>query len=684
MRWQLPRDTTVYGSKLQPRQTAGFNVRAPTVAVGVGLALTIIGSHFAVQSLASGEASSLAFARAILAAGLLVALAWLGAAVGLRILSMTGVQAAEPSGMLAALGMGVGVIALVVFGVGLMGFYQPPALASMVGVAGVLLRRELAVAARKIPNLARQYLRSRGRFGKSLPRRVAIQLSEVSLLVVTLRALAPPTGYDGLAYHLTAPRHFLSLGRFDLLPELPHANMPFLPQMLNLLGLAFSSVEFAAVLHVFFALLATLVVGRIGFRILDEEAGWAAALIFASSTLLATYGAQPNVDYAVAFFDLLAVLGVLSWMQTRQLPWLIMGGMFMGLSLGSKYLALITAGVLVAGIAVRELRTRRSNWRAVSICAAFMIPAALVASPWYIKNWLWLGHPFWTGFVAGADMESSRYFATQMIESRGLWGVLDLPVRLFQGDIENRLAQPPLLLLALPVYALVSKREPVTLMLTLGLAHLLVWSQGIQAVRYLLPAFGALSVVVAYSLRQCGTGARHRAVRDGVGSWLVAGSAAWGAIAALVLVYAERPWQPILGLTSRDQFVERLTPEFAGIRYLNDHRDRVGKVLVAGDSRLFYLEVPARALHNLDSADVFTGEPEQDLERLQAAGYTHVFLSANQFTWLRRFDPEQRVDRWLNEFNAVRDLGMTLELDTGWARVYRLPAQPTINVRTSP
>jgi hypothetical protein len=69
--------------------------------------------------------------------------------------------------------------------------------------------------------------------------------------VTLVAALAPPGGndWDGLAYHLAAPKVYLRHGRIHFIPYDSHTDFPFTMEMLYSLGLALAGAPLAKLLH---------------------------------------------------------------------------------------------------------------------------------------------------------------------------------------------------------------------------------------------------------------------------------------------------------------------------------------------------------------------------------------------------------------------------------------------------
>lgn len=659
----------------QPRTASGFvpGFRSIGALLGIG---AITATHAYVQRLPGDQTSPLIVASHLFAVLMLLGLLWLSTALGLRIVrlldpeSELGIQT-----LLFSACLGFGAVAYLVLAVGFLGFLHAWALALMLGALAIVMRSELSELARRASGFIERWRAERRALASASAIRLAVLLAELALLMAAVRALAPPTGFDGLLYHLTAPLEFLRLGRFVALPELPQANMPFTLEMLFLVGIAFGTAELSGLLHVTFAALTALATWGLGRRLFGTRVAWMAAVIFLSSSALAMYGPQPNVDYGWAFFDFMAVYAFVVWLQTRRLHWLTLAGTAVGLSLGSKYLGALTGGLIGLAL-IFELRTliRARPFELLKTMTRYALPAAIVASPWYVKNWLWLGHPAWSHVVGGPEFDTPRYFASQMHGGRELLDYLLLPLRLYGGDYEGALTQPPLLLLLVPLYIVAPKTRALNYLIALAVVHFAAWAVNIQTVRYLLPVFPALGLVAAHLLDQAIRSARFPKVAQRAAPWLVALSMLYGTGVGLAFLVVETPFAQLVGMQSRNDYLDRLLSDFPAVRYLNDHRDAVSRVLVVGEARLFYLEPPARVVPNMTADGLLSGDPVTDLATLRTGGFSHILVGQYQLRSLSEIDPEGRVQRWREAFDRLHSAFLTVEFESPAASVYRLPA----------
>ncbi len=225
---------------------------------------------------------------------------------------------------------------------------------------------------------------------------VAVVCAALLLLRVPA-ALAPSDAndWDTLSHQLAMARIWLDSGRLDYIPFMPHSNVPGAVNMLYLWGLWAGGQSAAKMLTVLFLALAALAVAGIaGARYGRAAAAWAGLATLASPVLLWEAGTA-YVDIPHGLWTGLAVLAFASAYAADEdqdaQPWLLLGGWAMGFALASKYVALPIAGVLLVGILWLAAR-RRTLVRQVAVATVL---ATLVALPWYARNAVNTGNPFY-------------------------------------------------------------------------------------------------------------------------------------------------------------------------------------------------------------------------------------------------------------------------------------------------
>jgi hypothetical protein len=622
----------------------------------------IVAGRATAATLPADVATPLALATHLYALVLLAALLLVATALGRSVVRRCGVEGqSRLEHDLFAVAVGLGLVASVVVGLGLAQVLDTGTLGAAVVLLAVLARRDLLAVIQGVPTMARSAWTVR-RSLRAESRWLALLVPMVEILVVALllHALAPPTANDTLTYHLQAPRRFLQLGGLAPLSDVQQANMPLAVNMLYLLGLAFGSDELGGVLHLAIALLVAAATFSLGRRLFGQRVGWIAATTFVSTQMMLVFGTVAYVDYGLALFDFLAVYAFVLWRESGRRGWLIAAGLLVGCALASKYLGVLTAvclGVWLLGAVVRE-RRQLGIVGAVRSLLAFGLPALLLAGPWYLKNLVWFGNPVWP-FLAANPNDFNMYLGgtTRFEGSSGLVGALLLPARLYlNGSVEYPVIRPPLQLLVLPLYLLLPKHRTVTALLCLAGVHFVAWSQGAHILRYYLQVLPELSIAAAYVIgRLISAPPGVAMVRPLVNGLVVVGLAFPTIISLGAVMFV---WQvpQLVGLESRQAYLDRMVQNSRLVTYLNGDHERVSRVLLIGDNRGFYLDRPMWADVSMEVFQSLVDAPDGQAARarLRELGISHVMVNMRDLAWYTPFDPEQRASGWARRFEASR------------------------------
>ncbi len=483
-----------------------------------------------------------------------------------------------------------------------------------------------------------------------------------------LHALSPPWDYDGLMYHLVGPRLFLEAGRLIPYPDNWYVNAPVTLEMVFSLGMAFGDDVFPKLIHFATGVLlvaATIAAGR---RWIGNRGGWLAAAVLLTVPTLPIWASFAYIDCGWSLFESLALVAAIIWWRDRSSPrWLVLSGVMIGLAMGSKYPAMM--GFAVLGVFV-ALVTFRSGWRSfVGSCLALGLPAVIVASPWYLKNWLWFGNPVYPLYFGAAGWDPARLdLYNAYLNSYGVgrsWlDYLLLPWNLYAqhahfGAVMNRIDVPGLLFPLVLLYPILKKDRMVSALLWIALARGALWALGTQQTRFLLPIFPALAVATAYVMD------RWQPRRDSRIPWkqflpmLAVGMMTVTLFYQLVYLLQFRPGGAALGLQSRRSFLARIVRDFPAVRYVAEDLPGGSRVLLLGDGRGYYC-LPACIPdpdHFRWAAEIARCEDDADLVAwFESMGVTHILLSLEDLDFLLQHDPEgvmraglDRLSDWKQE-----------------------------------
>lgn len=554
--------------------------------------------------------------------------------------------------------VGLGLVAYLVLAVGLVGLLQPGPVLAVLAIVVIASWRGFTrlVSDMRPPRVVP--MASDNSVGEA-PADVLVGesrwLRRLCLLVLTVigviavaNCFLPPGSHewDAIAYHLAAPKVYLQHHRIIFLPTDHHSNFPFLVEMLFTLGLMLNGFALANLFHFALGALTVAAIVAIGRRHFALNAGWIAALAFASTPIVIWEAGAAYIEHGMALYVLLSIGAALECRRTADPRWLGLSGILMGFALGTKALALVPAFALPALLLVDRYRFKQLRW--------YLLGAIVVGCPFYVKTWVLTGDPvypfgykifhgrYWSEDLASTYAGSQKAFGLQrsVVTAEDDWRNLQ-PVaepHRPQDRLRNAMMAPfalvsvprifydytdpgpfnhlGFLFLALPMLLLVAAgRSQISKAsaLTGGVVLLwyLVWSQTMQYVRYLVPMLPLLLLIG-------GEGVVHAARK-----WKLIGALAAVVFAQQIWVslhffgvdaprraatisepdrrdqYADslitsygRLFQIMKAPEARDNYLKRAVNHYAATEWLNKNASKDAGVILFEEPRGFYLDRP--------------------------------------------------------------------------------------------
>jgi len=612
----------------------------------------------------------------------------LAAGAGRRLLAVLRLHPSPASyNWLLAESLGLGAMACWLLVLGLVGWLTPGAIAVSLWLLSALVAHPAAEALGWLWGLPRQLL-ARWRTSALLPRLALLFLLAIFGLAL-LQTLTPPWDYDGLMYHLVGPRLFLEAHRIYPVPNIWAVNGPFYAELLYLIGMGFGDDVFPKLVHYLFGLLVVSATWIVGKRWIGGSVGWLAACVLVGIPTLPVWASFAYIDLAWTVYEFLALACVLEWWDREDTSWLILAGLFVGLAMGTKYIAV--AGLAVLGLAVLW-RVRREGWRAISGAGlAIGVPAVLVALPWYLKNLVWFGNPVYPLYFGGPEWSARRLalymgYLNSFGTGKGLLSALALPWNVFAqhqrfGAVMNLIDMPSLFFLLVFAYPFLSKNRVVTLILLVSLARVGIWFAGSQQLRFLLPIAPGLSITSAYVIVQVGQLQRKRHLPlSALLPSLAVGLLGVTLFYQVVMLREVRPLLSPLGFESRSAFLTRMVKDFAVGRMALQELPEGSRVLLIGDGRSYYC-LPACMPdpdHFRWSAEVSDLRSPASLTTwLASLGATHVLFSIEDLDFLLQHDQDGVMRRALLLLTDYRNSGCLQEvLRDEWVVLFEVVCDP--------
>lgn len=534
--------------------------------------------------------------------------------------------------------VGMGAIAYGILLLGVLHALDTAAIAALVLTVG-------AVSHRRMLFFLRSGARGAGAALVAL-RKPATALTALALAALALptlvTALAPPNAadWDGLAYHLAMPKLFLQAHRIYNVAFSSHSNFPFTMEMLYTAGLAFHSVGLARAFNWWTGVLCCLGVYLLARRHL-QGSGRMAALIFAGLPIVGWEATTSYADLGTAMFALLAVYGILNFRDTGDRGWLSASAILAGFSAGTKMTALIIVAVCVLWAGVESAILRNTIARSVRQGLVYSAVALCVASPWYIKSFIYTGnpvYPFFYGVFGGRGWNANLaelYRVSQLRFGIGTdtISLLKIPYALafrpdkFYDVTSLSVAVGVTLLAALPVMLRLryATRPAYARLLIVSSVQVLVWCFLTQQSRYLMPVLAVLSVASAYAICELSRSSMLRGILMAV---VVAQLMMAIIMQGIAMVKISGP--VTLGLESREDYLSRTLDIYPAIRAANSDLPKNARIVLFGDTRGFYLDRPyfwGDASHNATIPYGRIRSPGDLARRLVRMGTTHALVN---------------------------------------------------------
>lgn len=547
-----------------------------------------------------------------------------------------------------SLGLGLLGLSLLGSGLGALGLLHGWALILALGLGFLLFREHLEALADGL----RRSLRSKHPWEGNTTEVVTLLALALAGFSVLALALAPPTFYDALVYHLAQAQRTALTGlarpqEAVLFTWLPSLVEPLWSMALALDGDPLASVQAASLLNVAVFLALGLALMDAAARLLSERRLWLAPALGLTQPLLALSFGVFSPDGWMAFFAFLSLNAFLLALAERglrpQRAWLLLSALLAGAAVAAKPVALGHAGALLALVAA--LAWREPAQRSVGLLLAgaglFLLPLL----PWLLRGGLLLGQPFYPfsvevfGWRLGTGAPEAYFRHLQDFGGRQ-W--LRLPYQaFFEPQALGGGGHLSFLLLALcPAALLGGLSRPLRwLGLYLGLGALF-WMAGPHVLRYALFLVPGASLLAAHAALEAEVWAVSRTWTKVWRGLVLAGLLA-GALQALAVAVKDfDPLPPALGLEKPAAYLARRgVPQARAWAWIKAQGAKPqAKVLVLGDSRTAWLPAGALAASAFEAhplaAWVAQARDPQDLDaRLARKGYDFVFI--NRAEWAR-------------------------------------------------
>ena len=524
--------------------------------------------------------------------------------------------------------------------------------------------------------------------------KLAILLPWVFSFLLTL--VPPFEAFDALLYHLAQPARILQDGGLRTIDVAPHFWFPNLTENVYLWALGMGSERATQLLHFAWALLAALLLWHWGTKIWNTEIGHKTLLLLAAMASLPMLASWPYADMALAYYAIAALYALTFYNPTKTSTWLRVAGIMAGLAMGVKYTSFVVP--LTCGLLLLFSHPLNHLIKRISSAAQFSLIALITALPWYARNALLMGNPFYPFVFGGRYWDNFRaeWYADS---GTGIgWNALQLvllPLNTLLGHhdanfFDGRMGPLFLILAPFTVWILLSRTRRDSAegwsLLTIGVFSALnfaAWTFGVinssalWQSRLLFPAlmlFAIPTVLGWDALNQFDTSKLRI-------SFLVNTLIAIVLILTIfdngIFVLQRNPLAVAFGAQSREGYIARINPSYATLMQIMDELPANADVYSLFEPRSYGLPRsirPDAIIDNFAHDQYLFHSSAEIIQHWKAEGYTHILVYERGLSFMLENPPEQMTSEVQNTFGeTIENLKLVSQTPDKVYTIYQIP-----------
>ncbi len=504
--------------------------------------------------------------------------------------------------------------------------------------------------------------------------------STIILLLLTefILNLTPPISRDALIHHLAVPKLWLTHGRFY---EIPWAKFSYYPMNINLLYvlcLYFKNDIAPKFIHLSFGIgIGLLIYLYIKYRF-SRNWGLLGMVIFITTPIVIWLSTSAYVDLGMTFFTTCSVMGFIKWRDSEynQFKWFLISSLCMGIAIGSKYNALIAWFIVNLILILSYVRDTKSQLGALKYGILFFGVTAVLASPWYLKNYFQTGNPFYPLFdsffkslshhpvqeviyrqVSEKNVQLGFFKMRKVMYGESFWETLLIPIRMFFQGKDNSYqyfqgSLNPILIIFLP-FVLLNRRYAKDKFIFVFFAVVFIimaYFLTAKQVRYILPLLPFLAIIAVMGIKDLVDKLEERtlfsSLRFGEKIKSIARVFVFTSVAILLifnLIYLKdrieiiNPIPYVLGKESRVAFLKHHLLHYDAVEYINNSLpdDAVVFTMFLG-GRGYYLDKhyknePSFGMDMIRQMMINSANEETFDKHVHSMNATHILVRSDLF-----------------------------------------------------
>jgi len=516
--------------------------------------------------------------------------------------------------------------------------------------------------------------------------------------------LTPPISRDALIHHLAIPNLWLKHGGFYEIPWADYAYYPMNIDLLFLVCLYFKNDIAPKFIHMAFGTGIGLLVYIYLKKRMGHNWGLLGAVIFITTPIVVWLSTSAYIDLGMTFFTTASIMTFIKWRDSeyKKLNWFLISSFCMGMALGSKYNALIAWFILNLILMYSYVRDTHRQMATLQYGIMFFVVAVLVASPWYLKNYLQTGNPFYplfeSFFQSLHHQPVQEILHRQAIEKTGqvsffqmrevmygetFWETLLIPIRMFfQGQDNNyRYFQGvlnPILILFLPFSLIKKKFRRDAFLFGLFSVFFIIMAYFLteKQVRYILPVIPLLAILAVIGIKNLADWLSDEPLlRLPKNAGRIANVVFLGSVSALLafnFIYLKnriniiKPLPYVLGKETREAFLRRHLLHYDAVAYINNNLpDDANVFTMFLGRRGYYLNrsyknEPSFGMNTINQMVTSSTNEEKFVEYIRSMNVTHILMRTDL------------VDQYLQDnFSPEKIKGFLKLKKKYWKKIYQ-------------
>ena len=530
------------------------------------------------------------------------------------------------------------------FLLGISGYYKPSIIWSMLLI--FLLISFPILKKSFFKDIIKFTLKSFKVFINSRKNNYIVFIISFSIIIVSLlnfiSALAPPTEADTLSYHLAIPKYFINYKKIIFQPFYMSWGIPLHFEMFSTLGLLISNETLPKIITWFMSIVSAITLYLLTSEIFSKKAGLFAAGFYYLSpiTIYLTNSAKNDLSFYAFIF--LSIYFAILWLRKKGDKVLWISAVFTGLALTSKYQGIhwaISFGALIIILHLQNFKNLKIRF--FKTLFIYCLISLIIASPWYLRNFIVTGDPFWP---FGFSVFKSEYW-TQALQDKysgwqqgpgnslyhyfiGLWS-LTLNQSSWVGGL--RIPYLPIQLTLIPGLFFYwqklnyDQKTFIKYLLIPIVIYYTLWFTGYQQNRYVFPIMSLLLIPSSYIFWQI--------IKLRISNFFGTAFIVFVLLFSISysFIFSKKTFKVVAGIETRNEYLEKNVNYFKDIQWINNNVKGNPKILFC-DLKPFYLEHDFIMFQpNIFSEKIRKMHDNEFHDFLNQQKITHIFLPFKLF-----------------------------------------------------